>query len=193
VVAEEDILNLAGVSDAGRDAGVGGIVKARLPWLLINLATETVAVASVDFFKDEIAKIVALTVLMPIVSSLGGNAGTQSLAVAVRALASKEMNASNARRTIIREILVGLANGLILAVVLGAGVMARYHDLRLAVTAGLALVVNIFIAGAGGVIAPLALEKMGRDPAVSSSIFVTFLTDFMGFLAVLAIAALIML
>src|SRR5207253_1015175 len=121
------------------------------------------------------------------------NAGTQTLAVAVRALASRELNAANTARIIWREVGAGAFNGLSLAIVMGLAVILWYHNWRLALTVGLALVANIFIAAAGGILAPLALERMGRDPAVSSSIFVTFLTDFMGFLAVLAIAALILL
>jgi magnesium transporter len=191
--SHEDILALAGVSDAGRDAHIGDIVKARLPWLLLNLVTETVAVSSIALFQEEIAKVVALAILMPIVSSLGGNAGTQTLAVAVRALASRELSSVNAARVIRREISVAVANGLVLAVVMGGAVFAFYRDPRLAITVGLALVANIFVAAVGGILAPLALEKMGRDPAVSSSVFVTFLTDFMGFLAVLGIASLILL
>lgn len=190
--AGEDILALAGVSDAGRDATVIDIVKSRLPWLLLNLLTATVSVSGIAIFQDQIAKLVALAVLMPIVSSLGGNAGTQTLAVAVRALSSKELNAANAGRIVVRELLVGVMNGVTLAVVMAGAVYAIYHNPKLAITVGLALVVNIFTAAVGGILAPLALEKMGRDPAVSSSIFVTFLTDFMGFFAVLLIAALLL-
>ncbi|KRA60020.1 magnesium transporter [Caulobacter sp. Root656] len=190
--AQEDILALAGVSDTGRDATVNDIVRSRLPWLLLNLVTETIAVSAIAIFQDQIAKLVALAVLMPIVSSLGGNAGTQTLAVAVRALASKELNAANARRIIVRELSVGAMNGLVLAVVMGMATFAFYHNAKLAITVGLALVANIVTAALGGILAPLALEKMGRDPAVSSSIFVTFLTDFMGFFAVLTIAALLL-
>ena len=168
-------------------------VTARLPWLVLNLFTETVAVSAIAIFQSEIAKVVALAVLMPIVSSLGGNAGTQTLAVAVRALASRELNSANAKRIIMREVGVGLTNGLVLALVMGVAVFGFYHNIRLSLTVGLALIANIFIAALGGILAPLALEKMGRDPAVSSSIFVTFLTDFVGFLAVLALAALILL
>jgi magnesium transporter len=191
--SHEDILALAGVSDAGRDATVSDIVRARLPWLLFNLITETIAVSSIAIFQNEIAKVVALAVLMPIVSSLGGNAGTQTLAVAVRALASRELTSANAARVVRRELSVALMNGGVLALVMASAVYFWYHDPRLALTVGLALVVNIFVAGVGGILAPLALEKMGRDPAVSSSVFVTFLTDFMGFLAVLGIAAMILL
>ncbi len=198
--SEEDILALAGVSDAGRDASLLGIVRSRLGWLVLNLFTETIAVLAIAFFQDEIAKVVALAVLMPIVSSLGGNAGTQTLAVAVRALASRELSSANARRIIWREIGAGVVNGLALALVMGGAVALIYHNhaqpyysVRLGLTVGLALIANIFIAALGGILAPIMLDKMGRDPAVSSSIFVTFLTDFMGFLAVLAIAAVILL
>jgi magnesium transporter len=194
--AQEDILALAGVSDAGRDASVVEIVKSRLPWLMLNLATATLAVSGVAIFQAEIAQLVALAILMPIVSSLGGNAGTQTLAVAVRALASKELTTANARRIILRELLVGLVNGLCLAVVMGTATYlffgpADHHD-KLAIIVGAALVANIFTAAVGGILMPLALEKMGRDPAVSSSIFVTFLTDFTGFFAVLLIASLLL-
>jgi len=189
--AGEDMLALAGVSDAGRDATVVDIVKTRLPWLMLNLLTATVSVSGVALFQDEIVRLVQLAVLMPIVSSLGGNAGTQTLAVAVRALGAKEMSAANAGRVIGRELAVGIFNGLALAVVMGVAVYFIYHKPLLALTVALALVVNTFTAALGGILAPLALEKMGRDPAVSSSIFVTFLTDFTGFFAVLLIAALL--
>ncbi|HZZ36578.1 MAG TPA: magnesium transporter [Caulobacteraceae bacterium] len=191
--SEEDMLALAGVSDAGRDATMFGIVRSRILWLVLNLATEAVAVSAIAIFQNEIAKLVALAVLMPIVSSVGGNAGTQTLAVAVRALAGRELNAANAARIIWRELGAGIINGVIVAVAMGAAVVVFYHNWRLALVVGLALVANIFIAAVGGILVPLALERMGRDPAVSSSIFITFLTDFMGFLAVLAIAALILL
>ena len=190
--SEEDMLALANVSDAGRDASTVGIVRSRLPWLVLNLFTETVAVSAIAIFQDEVAKVVALAVLMPIISSLGGNAGTQTLAVAVRALASRELNASNTTRIFVREVLAGLVNGVGLAIVMGAAIMLFYHDFKLALTAALALVADIFVAAVGGILAPLILERMGRDPAVSSSIIVTFLTDLMGFFAVLAIAALIL-
>jgi len=136
---------------------------------------------------------VALAVLMPIVSSVGGNAGTQTLAVAVRALSSKELNSANAARIIWREITVAMINGLSLALVMGTATFFVYHNPRLAITVGLALIANVFTAGLAGILAPLVLEKMGRDPAVASPILVTFLTDFMGFFAVLALAALILL
>ncbi|THD63516.1 magnesium transporter [Phenylobacterium sp.] len=190
---EEDILALAGVSDAGRDADFAGIVRSRLPWLVINLVTEAVAAAVVGAFQGEIAKLTALAVLMPIVSSLGGNAGTQTLTVAVRAIASRELNAANARRVIIRELLVGLFEGASMGALLGVATWIFWHDLRLALVVFLAVLSNFFVAALGGILAPIVLERYGRDPAVSSVVVVTFMTDFFGFLALLGIAALILL
>jgi magnesium transporter len=187
--SEEDMLALANVSDAGRDASMVGIVRSRLPWLVVNLVSETVAVSAIAIFQDEVAKIVALAVLLPIISSLGNNASVQTLAVAVRSLASRELNASNTWRVVWREVIAGLANGLVLSAIMGAAVVAFYHDWKLALTAGLALMADIIIAAVIGIAAPLALEKLGRDPAVSSPIIVTFVTDFVGFFALLAIAA----
>ncbi len=190
---EEDILALAGVTDAGRDAGVIGIVRSRIPWLMINTVTAAVAASVIGAFQGEIEKLVILAALYPIVASLGGNAGTQTLAVAVRALASRELSAFNARRTVLREIAVGLLNGLALAAVTGGIIFALFHDVRLSAVFGLALVINLFMASLAGSVVPLALERFGRDPAVSSSIFVTFVTDFTGFFAFLGLAAIILL
>jgi magnesium transporter len=189
---DETMLALANVSDAGRDASVVGIVGSRLPWLMVNLIAETVAVSAIAIFQNEIARIVALAVLLPIISSLGNNASVQTLAVAVRALASRELNPANTIRVIWREVMAGIANGLLLSAMMAAAVMLFYHDWKLALTAGIALTVDFFVAAIGGIMAPLILEKMGRDPAVSSPIIVTFLTDFVGFFALLAVAALIM-
>ncbi|MFC3076891.1 magnesium transporter [Phenylobacterium terrae] len=191
--SEEDILALAGVSDAGRNADVMDMIKSRLPWLLINTLTAALAVSVIKAFEDEIEKVVTLAVLMPIVASLGGNAGTQSLAVAVRALASRELSAVNALRTIGREMWVGLMNGTALALITGLAVYLLFLDLRLAIAFGIALIINLFVAALAGVLAPLMLDRMGRDPAVSSSVFVTFVTDFTGFFAFLGLAALILL
>jgi len=190
--SEEDMLALANVSDAGRDASMFGIVRSRLPWLVVNLVSETVAVSAIAIFQDEIAKIVALAVLLPIISSLGNNASVQTLAVAVRSLASRELNAANTWRVIRREVWAGLANGLALSAIMAAAVIGFYHDAKLAMTAALALMADIIIAAIIGILAPLALERLGRDPAVSSPIIVTFVTDFVGFFALLSIAALIL-
>jgi len=190
--SEEDMLALANVSDAGRDASMLGLVRSRLPWLVVNLVSETVAVSAIAIFQNEIAKIVALAVLLPIISSLGNNASVQTLAVAVRSLAARELNASNTWRVIRREVIAGVANGLVLSLIMAAAVIGFYHDWKLALTSALALMADIVIAAVIGIVAPLALEKLGRDPAVSSPIIVTFTTDFVGFFALLAIAALIL-
>ena len=190
---EEDILALAGVSDAGRDATIWGIARSRLPWLVVNTLTAAVAASVIGAFQNEISKILTLAILMPIVASLGGNAGTQTLAVAVRALASRELNAANAMRIVFRELGVGLLNGAVLASIMALAVFLFFRDPMLCLTIGLALVINLFIASMAGILVPLALDRLGRDPAVSSSVFVTFLTDFMGFLSFLGLAAVILL
>jgi len=191
--SEEDILALANVSDVGRDAGVWDIVRSRLPWLILNLATEAVAVQAISAFQDEIAKLLILAVLMPIVASVGGNAGTQALAVAVRALSARELTAANSLRIIVREATVGVMNGAVVGVVMAVATWFIAHDWRLSLTIGLALIVNLVLAAMAGVLAPLTLERLGRDPAVSSSVFVTFVTDLMGFLSFLGLASLILL
>ncbi len=190
---EEDILALAGVSDAGRDASVLEIVRSRIPWLLINTVTAAVAANVIGFFQGEIEKLVILAVLFPIVASLGGNAGTQTLAVAVRALASRELSAVNAMRTVTREMTVGLVNGALLALVTGLLLYALGQGLGLALVFGAAMIINVCVASLAGALIPILLERMGRDPAVSSSIFVTFVTDFTGFFAFLGLSALILL
>ena len=191
--AEEDILALAGVSDTGRDATILDIVKSRLPWLIINLVTEAIAVTVIGPFQSMVSQIVVLVMLMPIVSSLGGNAGTQALTVAVRAIASRELNAANAMRIIGRELVVGITNGAAIGLLLAAGLFVWQHDWKLSLVVLLAIIANLFVAAVGGILAPIVLDKFGRDPAVSSSVVVTFMTDFFGFLALLAISALILL
>jgi magnesium transporter len=191
--SEEDILALAGVSDAGRDAGILGIVRSRLPWLVINLITEALAVTVIAPFQAMVAKFVALIMLMPIVSSLGGNAGTQALTVAVRAIASRELSPANAFRVILREVAVGVFNGAAMGGLLGVGSYFLWRDPRLSLVVALAIMANFFVAALGGILAPIVLDRFGRDPAVSSSVVVTFMTDFFGFLALLGIAALILL
>jgi magnesium transporter len=188
----EDILALAGVSDAGRNADILDTVRSRLPWLLINTLTAALAASVIRGFEGEISQLVTLAVLMPIVASLGGNAGTQALAVAVRALASKELSAVNAYRTVAREMAVGVANGAALALITGGILYLLFRDGMLSLTFGLALIINLFVASLAGVLAPLLLDRFGRDPAVSSSVFVTFATDFTGFFAFLGLAALIL-
>lgn len=191
--SEEDILALAGVSDAGRNAGVFEMIRSRLPWLMVNTLTAALAASVIGAFQDEIEKLVVLAMLYPVVASLGGNAGTQSLAVAVRALAARELSAVNALRTITRELSAGLLNGVALASVTGAVLWLLFRDARLSLVFGVALVINLAVAALAGALVPLLLDRIGRDPAVSSAVFVTFVTDFTGFFAFLGLAALILL
>ncbi|MFN4296198.1 MAG: magnesium transporter [Brevundimonas sp.] len=189
----EDLLRLAGVADAGRDAGVMSIVRSRLPWLIINLATAGLAASVISAFEDQIERLVTLAVIMPIVASLGGNAGAQTLAVSVRALASRELNAANAVRIILREMSVGLLHGTALAALMAAGAYLWFRDPLLSLTVAMALMINMFVASVVGILVPLTLDRLGRDPAVSSSVFITFTTDFVGFLSFLGIASLLLL
>lgn len=191
----EDILRLAGVSDEDRGSSVFDIVRGRVPWLTINLATAVLGASVIGWFEGTIQQIVALAILMPIVSAIGGNAGTQALTVTVRALATRELNSSNARRTFWREMAVGLANGLILAPLIGlaAGFWFRDEDWRIGVVIGSAMVLNLLVAASIGVLTPLTLSKLKFDPAVSSAVFVTATTDFFGFLIFLGLATMFLL
>ena len=191
----EDILRLAGVSDEDRGSSVSEIVRGRVPWLAINLATAALGASVIGLFEGTIQQIVALAVLMPIVSAIGGNAGTQALTVTVRALATRELNSSNAPRTFWREMAVGLANGMILAPLIGiaAGFWFRDEDWKIGLVIGAAMILNLLIAASIGVLTPLTLSKLKFDPAVSSAVFVTATTDFFGFLIFLGLATLVLL
>jgi len=189
----EDILRLAGVSDESRASGVFGVVRARVPWLTINLATAVLGAMVISWFEATIEQIVALAILMPIVSALGGNAGTQALTVTVRSLATRELNASNASRTFWREMLVGLANGFVLAPLIGVAAGLWSQDFRLGLVIAAAMVLNLLVAACVGVLTPLTLSKLKFDPAVSSAVFVTATTDFFGFLIFLGLATLVLL
>ncbi|MBL8535947.1 MAG: magnesium transporter [Hyphomonadaceae bacterium] len=190
---EEDLLKLAGVSEAAQTDTVMRSVRARAPWLLVNLGTALVASAVIQSFEGSIAQLVWLAVLMPIVASMGGNAGTQALAVAVRAIASRDLTETNAPRYVLREAMTAMSNGAIFALVL-AGVVALWsHNALLALSIALAIVINFACAGLAGILVPLTLKRLGADPAVSSSVFVTFVTDVVGFLAFLGLATVILL
>jgi magnesium transporter len=190
---EEDLLKLAGVSEAAQTDNVFRSVRARAPWLLVNLGTALVASSVIRMFEDSITTLVALAVLMPIVASMGGNAGTQALAVAVRAIASRDLTESNAARYVLREVMTAISNGLIFAVVLAGVVALWFHSGLLALAIGLAVIINFACAGFAGIFVPLTLRRFGADPAVSSSVFVTFVTDCVGFLAFLGLATMILL
>lgn len=191
--SQEDILALAGVSDVGRDTGIVGMMRSRLPWLVVNLGTAVFASVVISAFRAEIEKLVVLAVLMPVVASIGGNAGTQALAVAVRALATREVNASNVMRIVGREISVGLANGLAIGLLLAAVAWVWFQTPLLSLVIGLAVLINLCAAALAGVLMPLTLDRLGRDPAVASPVFVTWITDTVGFLSFLGLAALILL
>ena len=190
---EEDILRLAGVGEGSLTDRVIETVRQRFPWLAVNLVTAVLASMVIAMFEDTIAGFVALAVLMPIVASMGGNAGTQSLTVAVRAIATKDLTGSNVWRVIRREVLVGLANGIIFAVVMGLVGLAWFGSPMLGVVIGVAMVVNLVVAGLAGTVIPVALEKLGVDPALASGAFVTTVTDVVGFFAFLALAAWVLL
>ncbi len=189
----EDILRLAGVADEDRGSSVPEIVRGRVPWLAINLGTAVLGAMVISWFGATIEQIVALAILMPIVSAIGGNAGTQALTVTVRALATRELNSSNANRTFWRELVVGLANGLLLAPLIGVAAGFWSGDWRIGAVIAAAMVLNLMVAATVGVLTPLTLSRLKFDPAVSSAVFVTATTDFFGFLIFLGLATLVLL
>ena len=192
--AESDIFRLGGIgeqSDLYRD--VAATTRSRFSWLFVNLLTAVLASSVIGLFEDVISKVVALAVLMPIVASMGGNAGTQTLTVAVRALAMRELTDSNAVRVLWKEVLVGAVNGLLFAAIAGGVVWLWFADPRLALVIGAAMIINLLAAAFSGAVIPLAMQRFGIDPAVSSAVFLTTVTDVVGFFAFLGLAALILL
>jgi magnesium transporter len=186
----EDVLRLAGVGDeASVSDGAFETMKQRLPWLVVNLFTASLSAIVISRFEHTISTIVILAALMPIVASTGGIAGTQSLAVSVRALATRDLTQANAKRVVLRELGAGVLNGLGLALILGAGAWVIFGDVKLGMVLGMAMIVNQIVAALGGVMVPLTLERMGLDPALASGTFVTTLTDVMGFFAFLGLAS----
>ena len=191
--AEEDLLKMGGVGHDDMHANTVRTVQLRGLWLAVNLFTAVIASLVIGQFEGAIEKIVALAVLMPIVASMGGNAGTQTVTVAVRALAMGELTAANALRFIGKEIAVGGLNGFIFAIVMGVAVVGWYHDWRLGAVIGAAMICNLVAAALAGTLIPLGLEKLGVDPAVSSTVFLTTVTDVIGFLAFLGLATIFLL
>ncbi len=187
--AEEDILRLAGVGEGSLSDRVIETTKQRFPWLAVNLVTAILASLVIALFEEVIAGLVALAVLMPIVASMGGNAGTQSLTVAVRALATRDLTTANVWRVIRREVLVGLINGAIFAVIMGIVGIIWFGSPMLGAVIGVAMVINLVVAGLAGTVIPVILEKLGVDPALASGAFVTTVTDVVGFFAFLGLAA----
>lgn len=191
---EEDVLRLAGVdSESSLSDRVRETTKRRFPWLLVNLITSILASLVIAQFENAIATIVALAVLMPIVASMGGNAGTQSLTVAVRALATKDLTGSNVWRVIRREVIVGLINGIAFAVIMGIVGYVWFGSLALGGVIAAAMVINLVVAGLAGTAIPIVLEKLGIDPALASGAFVTTVTDVVGFFAFLGLAVVVLL
>ncbi len=190
---EEDMLRLAGVGDESSIAdGLVATVRSRFPWLFVNLIAANLAALVISHFEATIASLVALAALMPIVASMGGNAGTQSLTVAVRALATRDLTGSNAWRVIRREAGVGLINGLAFACIMGAVGSFWFGMPMLGAVLGAALICNLFVAALAGTIVPLLLDRLGLDPALSSGTFVTTTTDVVGFFAFLGLATVVL-
>ena len=187
--AEEDIMLLGGVGDGGIHESTFQTTRDRFVWLFANLGTAILASIVISQFGGTIEQMVALAVLMPIVASMGGNAGTQTLTIAVRALGTKELTSSNALRTISREAVVGVINGVLFAVIMGV-VAALWFDIQmLGFVIAAAMIINMIVAALAGILIPLGLHKAGIDPAVASSVFVTTITDVVGFFAFLSLAA----
>ena len=188
--AGEDALRLSGAGDGDINEPIRESYRARVRWLIANLFTALVASSIIAAFEGTIARMVALATLMPIVAGVGGNAGTQTMAVTVRALATNQLTRSNTVRAIVRELRIALLNGMTIAVVIGFGVALVFGNAQLGGVIAVAMLANIVIAGLAGVLVPLTLERFGADPAVASSVFVTMTTDSMGFLAFLGLATL---
>ena len=187
---EEDILKLGGVGHTDIYNAVIDTTKSRLSWLLVNLLTAIVASIVIGFFEASIEKVVALAILMPIVASMGGNAGTQTLTVAVRALAVKELTTSNAIKIITKETFIGGINGIIFAIIISLVALYWFQDLMLGIIIGLAMVLNLIVAGFAGIIIPLTLDRLKIDPALASGVILTTITDVFGFLSFLGLATL---
>ena len=189
--ADEDFKALGGVSrDEELSDSVWTIAKSRFNWLLINLATAFLASSVLGLFEGQLQQMVALAVLAPIVASQGGNAATQTMTVAVRALATRDLGSSNAFRVVMREGLVGLVNGLAFAVITGIAAVAWFKIPGLGIVIGLAMISNLIAGALGGILIPMVLERVRADPAVASGTFVTTVTDVVGFFSFLGIATL---
>ena len=190
---EEDILHLGGVGEEVISDSVWTATRNRFAWLLVNLGTAALASLVIGLFDATIEQMVALAVLMPIVASMGGNAGTQSLTITVRALATKELTPFNALRSVRKELVVGILNGLLFALLAGILTYFWFDNLLLGGVIGGAMVINMVVAGVSGALLPLFFDRIGIDPAVASGVFVTTVTDVVGFFAFLGLASLVFL
>ena len=191
--AEEDLQGLTGVSDLSITSSFLETAKGRFSWLILNMFTAVLASSVIGLFQEEIEKLVALAVLMPIVASMGGNAGTQTVTVAVRALATRQLNYSNLQKFVLKETWVGMINGFLFALLSIALAYLWFGDKEIAIIMGLAMIANLLFAGVLGTLIPLTLEKFKIDPAISSSVFLTTATDVIGFFTFLGLSALVIL
>ena len=191
--AEEDLQGLTGVSNLSITASFVETIKGRFSWLILNMFTAILASTVIGLFQEEIEKLVALAVLMPIVASMGGNAGTQTVTVAVRALATRQLNYTNLQKFVLKETWLGLVNGFLFAVLSVLLAYLWFGDKQIALIMGLAMIANLLFAGILGTLIPLTLEKFNIDPAISSSVFLTTATDVIGFFTFLGLSALVIL
>jgi len=187
--ADEDIKRLAGVGDEELSDNVFTTTRSRFTWLFLNLITAVLASVVIGLFDATIQEMVALAILMPIVASMGGNAGTQTMTVTVRALATKDIDTYNVMRTIRREVFVGLLNGLFFAVLVGGIASLWFSNEELGLIIAIAMILNMVSAALAGILIPICLDKLKIDPAIASSVFVTTVTDVVGFFAFLGLAA----
>ena len=187
--AEEDALRLAGVGDEEITDSVLLKTKRRFNWLLLNLFTALLATWVISFFGASIEQMVALAFLMPIVASMGGNAGMQTLAVTIRAIATQELSKSNFNRVVGKEFLIGILNGVIFAIITAVIVQLWFKDINLSLLIGISMILNMIVAGLFGILVPVSLKKMNIDPALASSVFVTTITDVIGFLSFLGLGS----
>ena len=187
--AEEDALRLAGVGDEEITDGVFKKTKRRFNWLLLNLFTAFLATWVISIFGATIEQMIALAFLMPIVASMGGNAGMQTLAVTIRALATNDLTKNNFFKTVIKEFNIGILNGLIFAIISALVVQLWFKDIQLSLIISISMILNMIVAGLFGILVPVTLKRMNIDPAIASSVFVTTITDVIGFLSFLGIGA----
>tara|TARA_B100000941_G_scaffold59772_1_gene39261 strand:+ start:2865 stop:4244 length:1380 start_codon:yes stop_codon:yes gene_type:complete len=187
--AEEDVLRLAGVGDEEITDSVMVKTKRRFNWLLLNLFTALLATWVISFFGASIEQMVALAFLMPIVASMGGNAGMQTLAVTIRAIATKELSKSNFNRVVGKEFLIGILNGIIFAIITAIIVQFWFNEFNLSLLIGISMILNMIVAGLFGILVPVSLKKLNIDPALASSVFVTTITDVIGFLSFLGLGS----
>src|SRR5690606_3780323 len=186
--AEEDLLRMGGVGDEELSDSVLASGRSRVPWLMVNLITAFIAASVISLFDATIEQVVALAVLMPIVAGMGGNAGSQTMTVTVRALATGDLDIYNAGRIIRREMGVGILNGAVFATLIGLTAGLWFDSATIGGIIAAAMIINMFVAALSGILIPLLLHRLGADPAVSSAVFLTAVTDVVGFFAFLGLA-----